>query len=212
MQFPRSAYTRSRDMRADSSSHQMSQQLVHRNFDQQCHLFRQQRYQLETSQEYIHKTVEQNTKQELADVKQAVERLNKKVDAVMRTPQIQEEKRKIEEADKQIQLTMQQAMQTFEEGRRTIQARGDLTPEQKERYTESLYQKIMGKLYTQEEMQEFERMFQNMVVMVPGHKALMGASGPNTPPLAPDHVTPGSVSPGPVAPGHVAPGRVAPNF
>ena len=165
--------------RAHSDS--MSQQLVSRNFDQHCQMFQQNRQQVQESQEFIHKTVEQNTTHEMNDVKHAVERLNRKVDAIMKTPQVQQENKKIEVASQQMEITAKKAMEAFALGKKTILARTDLSPQQKSAYTEAMYKKILAKLYSPEEIARFEQMFKNIVIVgsqpgSSGHPALMGST------------------------------------
>ena len=148
------------------SSEVISQQLISRNFDQQCQLFHQQRRQVKTSQDFIHHTIEANTKEEVKHVQQAVDRLNRKVDAIMKTPQIKVESEKVEVAHKQMQLTVKRAIVMFETGKTTILARTDLTPQQKHTYLASLHDKLLKKLYTPEEIQRFQNMFRNVIVSV----------------------------------------------
>lgn len=156
----------------------MSQQLVSRNFDQHCQMFRQNRQQVQESQEFIQNTVEQNTTHEMNDVKQAVDRLNRKVDAIMKTPQVQQETKKIEAASQQMEITAKKAIEAFELGKKTILARTDLSPQQKSAYTEAMYKKILAKLYSPEEIAQFEQMFKNIVIV--------GPHGPHGPPALTD--------------------------
>jgi cellobiose-specific phosphotransferase system component IIB len=148
------------------SSEVISQQLISRNFDQQCQLFDEQRKLVKTSRDFIEHTIEANTKEEVNHVQHAVDRLNRKVDAILKTPQIKAQVERVEVVEKNMQITVKLAIKMFEVGKKSIVARIDLTPEQKHTYISSLHDKLLKKLYSPEEIQRFQNMFRNAIVSV----------------------------------------------
>ena len=135
-----------------------SRQVVNLNYlDREANLFKTSKQDIITHSKQLESVIENNTKQEVADVEAAIERLNKKVEAIMKTEYVQEKQNKIEAAQQQMMKSIKEASTTFFNVREVIRSKENLTHEEKEEYTEKLFHKILDKFLTKEEKELFTR-------------------------------------------------------
>ena len=143
-----------------------------RTLDQECLIFRQSKQMVKQGQEKIMHTIKQGTIREVQDVERAVKALNEKVKNILQTSEVKETVDEVNRNRQQMYVSLQQAIKVFQDGQKTIRADPSLSPEQKKQYEKSMYEKVLSKLYTPQEIQAFQQMFANTVVILP--RALQG--------------------------------------
>ena len=124
--------------------------------DREAALYRHSKQQAEQSSNTIMTTVENNTKQEVDAVNQAIKNLNQKVEQILNTEQMKLEQNKIESSQKQMNSSIKTATETFFKVKKIIRDK-KMSPEQTLEYEKKLYKKIIEKFLTQEEIAEFEK-------------------------------------------------------
>ena len=125
--------------------------------DGASHEYHQAKNNLKKIDEYINKTIEENTKSELEALKQATDNYNKKIDSILKSNQIQ---RLDEEAKKNydtIKKSVKIAFETYKKVKKVIYDKTDITLEEKRQYEHKLYQKLMNKFMSKEEKEIFEK-------------------------------------------------------
>ena len=135
--------------------------------DREAALYRNSKQQAEQSTNTIMTTVENNTKQEVDAVNQAIKNLNQKVEQILNTEQMKIEQNKIESSQKQMNNSIKTATETFFKVRKIIRDK-KLSPEQTIEYEKKLYKKIIEKFLTQEEIAEFEKIIKMGPVFIMG--------------------------------------------
>ena len=85
-------------------------------------------------------TVERNTQQEVKQIETAINNLNRKVDMIMKTPEMKQEETRMKQSQKLMFLSLQTAMKAFREGEESIRNRKDLSPTQKQQYLTALHE------------------------------------------------------------------------
>ena len=153
-----------------------SRQLVNLNYlDREAELYKSSKNTLVKTSEELDNLVEENTKQEVAEVEAAIERLNRKVESIMKTDFVQERKKKIEAAQEQMMKSIKEASNTFFKVREVIRAKENLSKEEKAQYTEKLFHKILDKFMTEEEKELFTR------IISAGPIIMLGGQGAGSP-------------------------------
>jgi hypothetical protein len=150
-----------------------SRQLVNLNYlDREAQLYKSSKNTLVETSKELDNLVEENTKQEVAEVEAAIERLNKKVESIMKTDFVQERKQKIEAAQEQMMKSIKEASNTFFKVREVIRAKENLSKEEKAQYTEKLFHKILDKFMTEEEKELFTRIISAGPILMLGERDL----------------------------------------
>ena len=153
-----------------------SRQIVNLNYlDREAQLYKSSKNTLVETSKELDNLVEENTKQEVAEVESAIERLNKKVESIMKTDYVQERKQKIEAAQQQMMKSIKEASNTFFKVREVIRAKENLSQEEKVQYTDKLFHKILDKFMTEEEKELFTR------IISAGPILMLGESGVGSP-------------------------------
>ena len=158
----------------------MSNQLaLNNNFSQAIKVINKECDNYRTNSQIVKKTetqlnnfIKQNTKKEVDDVNDAIRKLNLKVDKLMEIPQVKKVQNQLEQSSKEMFLSLQKVMDCFNKGKRCIMDREDIPIEKKNQCIKLMYDKLMKKLYTQEEMEKFKHFF-NRVVIVPGNQKML---------------------------------------
>ena len=132
-----------------------------------CGSYQQNKAQMRVSQEKIDKAIKDNTQEERRRVEEAIENLNKKVDRILQTPQIKNEKEKFEQSSKMMYISLQKAMESFHQCKKMILDRQDIPNNKKQECIRVMYQKLMNKLISKEEMNQFQSMFGNVIFVGP---------------------------------------------
>ena len=137
------------------------------NFNRQCEIYKDSRLQLKKSENQIMTTIQENTKEEVKQVEKAIEQLNQKVDSIMASPAIKQVVKKAEKYQNIMKISLKNAKETFQEGLGQINKNPNLSETEKQKYRQAMYDKLMAKLYSPQEIQAFQNMFSNVVMVVP---------------------------------------------
>jgi len=140
------------------SQSQQSKQIVNLNYlDREAALFKHSKQTLNSNAEEIQTAIENNTKQEVKEVEDAIKRLNQKVESIMKTKYVTERQQQIEQAQIQMMKSMKEAKETFFKVREVIRNKENLSEEEKRQYEDKLFNKILDKFLTEEEKNLFTK-------------------------------------------------------
>jgi small-conductance mechanosensitive channel len=147
----------------------MSNQLVNLDFlNKEAEIYKQNKSHLQSLSKNMQDTLVNNTKQEMDEVQQAINRLNQKIETLMNSDEIKGQKQAIESCHKRMSLSIDLAAKTFFKIRNLIYEKKNLDIEKKKEYEKKVYEKIISKFLTKEEIEEFERLINNnSIVIVP---------------------------------------------
>ena len=135
-----------------------SKQIVNFSYlDKEAELYKESKQSLNTNVKEIQEAIDNNTKDELKQVQAAVDNLNKKVERIMETKYIKERKQRVEDAQKQMMKSIKEASNTFFQVRDVIRGKENLSAEEKRKYEEKLFHKILDKFMSKEEKELFTR-------------------------------------------------------
>ena len=142
-----------------------NRQLMNRNFDTQCQIFQTSKQTMQQTAEQINNTIKQSTIVERQNVEKAIKVLNNKVSHIMKSDTIRKQVETINKCEKEISITLQMAMNLLTEGRKQIIQNPKLDHQTKQIYLQKLQQKITGKMYTQAEIDKFNKMISQLVII-----------------------------------------------
>lgn len=145
--------------------------------DKQAELFKSSKKSLSDNSELIQKAIDDNTKEEIQLVQQAIANLNKKVEKIMETEYVKDKKTKIEEAQKQMMTSIKEASKTFFQVREVIRAKEHLSESEKHKYEEKLFHKILDKFMTKEEKDLFIQIINAGPMLMLGGRGGIGGGG-----------------------------------
>lgn len=147
----------------------MSNKLVNLDFlNKEAEIYKQNKSQLQALSKNMQDTLVNNTKKEMDEVQQAINRLNQKIESVMNSEEIKGQKQAIEQCHKRMSLSIDLAAKVFFKIRNLIYEKENIDIEKKKEYEKKLYEKIISKFLTKEEIEEFERLiYNNSIVIVP---------------------------------------------
>ena len=147
----------------------MSKKIVNLDFlDREAQLYKNAKTQIKDKSTIIQKTIDEHTKSEVAEVENAIKKLNCKIDQIMKTDFIKKQQASIESASKQIKKSMEIASNTFFKVKKIIDEYPNLTPEKKKEMEKKLYNKIIDKFMTQEEKDLFNRIMMGNGILLYG--------------------------------------------
>jgi hypothetical protein len=142
-----------------------NQQLMNRNFDSQCQIFQQSKQLLNNTAEKVNNTIKQSTVIERDNVEKAIKILNNKVSQLMKSDNIRKQLDTINKCEKEITVTFSMAMKLLNEGRHQILNNQSLDQKTKQVYLQKLQQKISEKMYTKSEIERFNKMLTQLVIL-----------------------------------------------
>ena len=136
----------------------MNNQLAKLNFlDKHAENFKESKKRLETNSKQLQSIIENNTKQEMEDVKKAIELLNIKMDKIMKTDVVKEKSNQMKEDQKSMVLSMEVATNTFFKIRKMLYDK-KITRQERLQYEDKVYKHIVSKFLNQEEIDKFEKL------------------------------------------------------
>lgn len=136
-------------------------QIVNLNkLDRAAEIYKVSSKTLKHNTSLIQKTIDSNTREEVKQVQEAINRLNKKVEQVMESEFIKDKKTKIIEAQKNMMDSIKEASKTFFQVKDVIMNKEHLTEEEKLQYTDKLFHKILDKFLSKEEKELFIKFIQ----------------------------------------------------
>ena len=125
------------------------------SLDREAELYKTSKQSLKDNAELIQKAVDQNTKEEIKQVQDAITALNKKVERIMETDFVKDKKQKVEDAQKQMMSSIKEASKTYFQVRDVIRGKEHLSTSEKREYEQKLFHKILDKFMTKEEKDLF---------------------------------------------------------
>lgn len=119
--------------------------------------YKRAKQNLNNIDEYISKTIEDNTQHELQALKKATEDYNRKIESILNSEKIKRLNAEAEKNYDSIKKSVKVAFETYKKVKKIIYEKKDLTTEEKKQYEHKLYQKLMDKFMTKEEKEIFEK-------------------------------------------------------
>lgn len=143
--------------------------LVNLNFlDEQAKKYRSSKNFVENESKQIRKIVMDNTKKEMEEVQQAINNLNSKLEKIMKSDVVKQKEEAVLKHTKTMALSIEVAAKTFFKIKKIINEKPNLTESQKREYEKKVYEKIISKFLTNEEIEKFKRMINMGPIMIVG--------------------------------------------
>ncbi len=136
--------------------------------DREAQLYRSARTEIKDTSNLVQKTIDEHTKTEVAEVENAIKKLNGKIEKIMKTDFMEKQKQTMDKAREQINKSMETARDTFFKVKKVIDEHPTLTPDKKTEMEKKLYNKIIDKFMTKEEKDLFNRMMAGNGIIVLG--------------------------------------------
>lgn len=133
--------------------------------DNHANKFKESKKRIENNSKELQTFLEDNTKKEMDDVKKAMETLNQKMDKLMNLESVQKKQNEIKEDHKKMALSMEVAANTYFKIRKMIYEK-NLTRQQRMEYEKKVYNHIISKFLTQEEIDKFEKIIKLGPIMI----------------------------------------------
>ena len=150
----------------------MSKQLVNLDYlDKEAEIYKKNKQELIQRAENVKTTLLRNTKNEVEEVQNAIDNLNKKIETIMNSDEIVNEKNNIQKCQTRMSLSIELAAKGFFKIREVIYSKDNLSIQQKREYERKVYEKIISKFLNQQEIEEFERMIkENSITIMPRNR------------------------------------------
>jgi len=129
--------------------------------DKQAEIYKESKQILIDNSNKIRNTIMTETKQEYEEVQEAVNKLNNKIDMLMQRTDIKEAQSSIEDSHKKMSISIEIAAKAFFKIKKFIYEKENLTKEQKREYEQKVYNKILSKFLSQEEIDLFEKLIRH---------------------------------------------------
>ena len=139
------------------------------NFDflnKEAQIYKENKEQLQSLTKNMQESLVTNTKKEMEEVQQAINRLNQKIETLMNTEDIQQQKQQIDKCHNRMSLSIDLAAKAFFKIRNLIYSKENLAIDKKKEYEKKIYEKIISKFLTKEEIEEFERLINNNSILI----------------------------------------------
>ena len=137
------------------------------NFDQVSTNFRNNRQQFNQIQKELGNYIETNVVEEKKALETAMNNYNTKVESLLKNKE--DETKVMKELGQQINDTLMETYEAFAEASDNI-LKSDLSIEEKEANIKEISDYILNNLYTQEEVEQFQKMINDMIMIVPNNK------------------------------------------
>tara|TARA_B100001057_G_C22700139_1_gene891362 strand:+ start:408 stop:893 length:486 start_codon:yes stop_codon:yes gene_type:complete len=135
------------------------------NFDQIGGEFVKSRGKLVQTQEKMNSILDEQLKPERENLENAVKRYNDKAKKVMESKNMKTLSKQAETHSKSVQSNLMKAQKEFLKIREDIMKQ-NWSEEKKNKQIQEVYQYILQKLYTKEDMDKFKNMMNDIIVMV----------------------------------------------
>lgn len=137
------------------------------NFDQVSTNFRNNRKQFNQIQKELGNYIETNVVEEKKALETAMKNYNTKVESLLKNKE--DETKVMKELGQQINDTLMETYEAFAEASDNI-LKSDLSIEEKEANIKEISDYILNNLYTQEEVEQFQKMINDMIMIVPNNE------------------------------------------
>ena len=134
-------------------------------FDQISQKFKETKQNSKDLSQSIQNYIEDQTLSEKQELEQAIEKYNKKVQSIMKNKE--KEIATLNDYNKEISETLANTHRAFYQASQAILDDTSLNDNQKEEKIQQISDYIMGNLYTKQEIDEFKKMANNFVILLP---------------------------------------------
>lgn len=134
-------------------------------FDQISQRFKETKQNSKDLSQSIQNYIEDQTLSEKQELEQAINNYNKKVQSIMKNKE--KEIATLNDYNKEISETLANTHRAFYQASQAILDDTNLNDNQKEEKIQQISDYIMGNLYTKEEIEEFKKMANNFVILLP---------------------------------------------
>jgi len=132
--------------------------------DKEVDLYTNARTELDQCSNNIQKTIEENCRTETEAVNNAIKTLNNKIETIISSNEVQQERQKIENNHQVMTSSLDKAKQVYFKVCEIIKSK-NLGHEKTMQMERTAYNKIISKFLSPEEVQLFEQLVQNMASM-----------------------------------------------
>ena len=139
--------------------------------DEHANKYKAAKNNIEQNSQIIQKTLREQTQKESAEVQAAIDRLNAKMESLMKTNEIKSLENEIKESHGQMRDSLKYAYGLFNKIRKIIEDKDNLNTEQKREYEKKLADKIIERFLSKEEMEMFKQMIRyGNIIMIPPNR------------------------------------------
>lgn len=123
-------------------------------------------------QEKAMKQIEEETKEEKKQLEDAYKRYTDKIDKVLKSKNFKTIENNINKQSNEMMRNLNKAKNEFVKIHKEIMSREDWDIDKKNDKINKVYDYVLSKLYTKEEMDEFKKLFSNIVIITNKRKAI----------------------------------------
>lgn len=137
---------------------------VKKNFIQYGGEFKKVREQLKEEEDKANTLIKNGTKKEIDDIQKAFNAYQKKIDSIVKSKEFKNIEQKAGNLSKEMNKTVLKAQKEFLKVSDQINKKEDWNDAKKQKKVKELYDYVIGKFYTKDEIEAFERMMTGLVV------------------------------------------------
>lgn len=137
---------------------------VKKNFIQYGGEFKKVREQLKVEEDKANTLIKNGTKKEIDDIQKAFNAYQKKIDSIVKSKEFKNIEQKAGNLSKEMNKTVLKAQKEFLKVSDQINKKEDWNDAKKQKKVKELYDYVIGKFYTKDEIEAFERMMTGLVV------------------------------------------------
>lgn len=137
---------------------------VKKNFIQYGGEFKKVREQLKEEEEKANTLIKNGTKKEMDDLQKAFNAYQKKIDSIVKSKEFKNIEQKAGNLSKEMNKTVLKAQKEFLKVSDQINKKEDWNDAKKQKKVKELYDYVIGKFYTKDEIEAFEKMMTGLVV------------------------------------------------
>lgn len=137
---------------------------VKKNFIQYGGEFKKVREQLKEEEKKANSLIETGTKKEMADLQKAFNAYQKKIDSIVTSKEFKTIEQKAGNLNKELSKTVLKAQKEFLKISDQINKKEDWDDAKKQKKIKELYDYVIGKFYSKDEIQAFEKMMNGLVI------------------------------------------------
>tara|TARA_B100001248_G_C27316960_1_gene424826 strand:+ start:406 stop:849 length:444 start_codon:yes stop_codon:yes gene_type:complete len=137
---------------------------VKKNFIQYGGEFKKVREQLKEEEDKANTLIKNGTKKEIDDLQKAFNAYQKKIDSIVKSKEFKNIEQKAGNLSKEMNKTVLKAQKEFLKVSDQINKKEDWNDAKKQKKVKELYDYVIGKFYTKDEIEAFEKMMTGLVV------------------------------------------------
>jgi len=136
---------------------------VKKNFIQYGGEFKKVREQLKEEEEKANSLIETGAKKEMVDLQKAFNTYQKKIDSIVTSKEFKTIEQKAGSLNKELSKTVLKAQKEFLKLSDQINKKNDWDDAKKQKKIKELYDYVIGKFYSKDEIESFEKMMNGLV-------------------------------------------------